>query len=115
MLLDCFTIPTVMVLSSIFLDAKYGREHIVGVFLCLFGISILVLSDVLNSKEAASNHNWNYDALLGDILCLCGAAIYGCSNVAQEFLVKKNDRVSEISHRFDASRSTQRSASFSEC
>ncbi len=35
MLLDCFSIPCVMILSFIFLKAQYSRLHLYGVFVCL--------------------------------------------------------------------------------
>ncbi|KUF99272.1 hypothetical protein AM588_10008509 [Phytophthora nicotianae] len=89
MLLDCFTIPVVMLLSTVFLRAKYTRSHFVGVLFCLVGISVLVISDVIRDQETMS---WDVSALYGDFLCLFGSAVYACSNVGQEYLVKKENR-----------------------
>jgi len=50
MLLDCFTIPSVMFLSYCFLGATYKRLHIAGVFVCCAGLSLVVISDALASK-----------------------------------------------------------------
>ncbi|KAH7474088.1 hypothetical protein PRIC1_014401 [Phytophthora ramorum] len=93
MLLDCFTIPVVMLLSSVFLRAKYTRSHFVAVLFCLVGISVLVISDVIRDEELAS---WDVSALYGDFLCLLGSAVYACSNVGQEYLVKKENRRMEF-------------------
>ncbi|KAF1329748.1 Drug/metabolite transporter, partial [Globisporangium splendens] len=93
MLLDCFTIPAVMLLSAGFLSAKYTRMHFVAVGFCLGGITILVVSDILRDKANWDGQsNWNASALYGDFLCLLGSSIYACSNVGQEYLVKKKDR-----------------------
>ncbi|TMW60309.1 hypothetical protein Poli38472_000351 [Pythium oligandrum] len=92
MLLDCFTIPVVMLLSSMFLNAQYSREHFVAVAFCLGGISVLVISDIIRDAEDWSSSSWSLSALYGDFLCLLGSAIYACSNVAQEYLVKKKNR-----------------------
>jgi len=37
--------------------------------------------------------NTGSNTLIGDVLCLSGAALYGISNVAEEFLVKKFSRI----------------------
>lgn len=65
MLLDCFSIPCVMVLSKLFIGSNYNKTHIAGVIICILGMGCIVLSDIYyNTNEKASN------ALLGDILCL---------------------------------------------
>ncbi|KAJ0395550.1 hypothetical protein ATCC90586_007775 [Pythium insidiosum] len=93
MLLDCFTIPVVMLLSAMFLNAKYSRCHYIAVLFCLAGISILVISDILRDPTAqGATSSWSWSALYGDFLCLLGSAIYACSNVGQEYLVKKKNR-----------------------
>ncbi|KAF1774725.1 Solute carrier family 35 member SLC35F1/F2/F6 [Phytophthora cactorum] len=92
MLLDCFTIPVVMLLSTVFLRAKYTRSHFVAVLFCLVGISVLVISDVIRDQETMLKASWDISALYGDFLCLFGSAVYACSNVGQEYLVKKENR-----------------------
>jgi solute carrier family 35 protein F1/2 len=111
MLLDCFTIPVVMLLSYRFLGTRYTRAHFLGVGLCLLGIVALVASDVLappqptdssadgggggGGGEAAQQSAGaaSSDALFGDLLCLVAATLYAVSNVGQEILVKTHDRV----------------------
>ena len=52
-LLDCSTIPTVMLLSWLFLSVRYLISHIVGVCVCLVGIACLIWADILDDKGAA--------------------------------------------------------------
>ena len=98
MLLDCFTIPCVMLLSRIFLRTRYHALHGWGVALCVLGLAGLVISDVIASNGNSSgtdDGDASGDAgssLSGDVCCLLGAALYAVSNVAQEVLVKTQDR-----------------------
>ena len=85
-LLDCFTIPSVMVLSLLFLKVQFNRKHITGCVLCLIGLVILVVSDV-NNKQPAT------DPLRGDLLVFLGCILYSISNVAQEHIVKNHDTI----------------------
>lgn len=87
MLLDCFTIPCVMVLSRVFLRTRYHAVHGVGVAICIAGLACLVVSDHLADNNASAGNS-----LLGDAYCLMGAALYAVSNVCQEALVKTHDR-----------------------
>ena len=67
MLLDCFSIPCVMLLSHIFLKAKYNRMHFVGVVVCLLGLGCILLSDAVAGTDSDKN---GQHPLKGDILCL---------------------------------------------
>lgn len=85
MLLDCWTIPVVMVLSFFFLRARFRVCHYVGVVLCVLGLALLVVSDLLKGETLTSGSKpW-----LGDLLCIAGATLYGIIDVCQESLVKK--------------------------
>lgn len=67
MLLDCFSIPCVMLLSHLFLKAKYSPRHLVGVVVCLMGMACIIISDYYSDNGgcgACSN------PIYGDILCL---------------------------------------------
>ncbi|KAG5178733.1 hypothetical protein JKP88DRAFT_281000 [Tribonema minus] len=86
MLLDCFSIPVAMLMSRLFLDARYTSKHLLGVLLCLVGLALTVIND-LEDKTAMKGHSFK-----GDLLCLGGAFLYGCLNVMQESIVKKHDR-----------------------
>jgi solute carrier family 35 protein F1/2 len=100
MLLDCFSIPCVMMLSFCFLGAKYRRQHIVGVVICLFGMGCIILSDSSNLDDIGPSQGddggddqKSSNAVKGDILCLIGTSLYALSNVLQEAMVKTKDRV----------------------
>ncbi|KAK4295535.1 hypothetical protein Pmani_031909 [Petrolisthes manimaculis] len=88
-LLDCFVVPVVLALSWLFLKVRYKLVHVLGVGLCLLGVGCLVWANVEDGKAAIPG----YDRLLGDMLCLGGATLYGISNVAQEYVVKTYDSV----------------------
>ena len=76
-LLDSFTIPVVMLLSYIVFKSRYKAGHIVGAILCTSGLGLLVVSDGF-SNSGGSN------PILGDILVILGAIVYGICNVSQE-------------------------------
>ncbi|KAF5835255.1 solute carrier family 35, member F1 [Dunaliella salina] len=79
-LLDCFTIPAVMVLSWLVLRARYGVGHLLGAVMCCIGLGVLVLTD-RQSETGGPN------TLLGDSLVLFGATVYAVCNVTQERLL----------------------------
>ncbi|XP_031574432.1 solute carrier family 35 member F1-like [Actinia tenebrosa] len=87
--LDCFSLPTVLVLSLIFLKVRYKLVHYISVVVCLVGIACLVTADYYGSRYYGPGSN----QILGDALVLCGSILYGLSNVSQEFLVKTFSRV----------------------
>lgn len=78
-----------MVLSRTFMRAKYTRNHLVGVALCLGGLGLTVMSDLAGQERTDDYPH----ALKGDVLCILGAAAYAGSNVMQENFVKNHDRV----------------------
>lgn len=77
-----------MLLSWLFLSVRYLLPHILGVAACMVGISLIILADAQSGRGAQGGQ----DRLLGDLLCLAGALLYGAANVAEEFLVKQYDR-----------------------
>ncbi|CAM9614326.1 unnamed protein product, partial [Ectocarpus fasciculatus] len=89
MLLDCFSIPCVMLLSYVFLSAKYTCTHLVGVLICLAGMACIIVSDSLSGGGGCEDCS---NPFYGDMLCLVGTSLYAISNVVQEKLVKHNDR-----------------------
>lgn len=88
-LLDCFAIPCTMILSIIFLDARYATRHYFGTLLCLLGLFCNVFSDAYSGPD--SNQSYP-NSSLGDFLCLLAYFLYAISNVLQEYLVKYVDR-----------------------
>ena len=92
MLLDCFAIPCVLVLSKFALDAQFTRLHLVGAAACVVGAALTVFSDVLPPPWGAGGGAIDLTPaphpLVGDALCMAGAALYAASNVMQEYLVR---------------------------
>ncbi|WVZ65543.1 hypothetical protein U9M48_014889 [Paspalum notatum var. saurae] len=88
MLLDCWSIPCVIVLTWIFLKTKYGLRKLIGVGVCVAGLILVVFSDV-HASDRASGPN----PLKGDLLVIGGSMLYAISNVTEEFYVKKSNRV----------------------
>ncbi|KAL9242499.1 hypothetical protein vseg_016491 [Gypsophila vaccaria] len=89
MLLDCWAIPCVIILTWLFLKTKYGWRKFLGVAICIAGIVLIVFSDV----NAEVRKEGGSDPLKGDMLVLAGATLYGVANVSEEFLVKNADKV----------------------
>jgi solute carrier family 35 protein F1/2 len=108
-LLDCFTIPVVMLLSWLLLRARYKPGHYIGAVCCIAGLAVLVLGDsktagnsistggapmglfgllkgILTGSSSSSSSSGSYP-LLGDSLVLLGAVLYGICNVTQELLL----------------------------
>ena len=83
MLLDCFAIPFAMVLSYFLLNARYKTFHLVGGVVCMIGMGVSVISDVLHNPSPDTYSN----PLLGDMLTILAASLYACSNVLQERLL----------------------------
>ncbi|XP_044498130.1 solute carrier family 35 member F1-like isoform X1 [Mangifera indica] len=92
MLLDCWSIPCVMVFTWIFLKTKYRFKKITGVLVCIAGLVLVVFSDVHSGDRAAGSN-----PRLGDGLVIAGATLYSISNVSEEFLVKNADRIELMS------------------
>ncbi|KAL4273400.1 hypothetical protein GQ457_13G028340 [Hibiscus cannabinus] len=92
MLLDCWTIPSVMLLTYIFLKTKYRFRKVAGVIVCVAGLVMVVFSDVhAGDRSGGSNPR------KGDLLVIAGATLYAICNVSEEFLVKNADRVELMS------------------
>eukprot|EP01018_Ginkgo_biloba_P032554 Gb_22149 [translate_table: standard] len=88
MLLDCWTIPCVLLLTWIFLKTKYKIGQFIGVAVCVGGLVLVVFSDVhASDRERGSN------PIRGDMLVIGGSMLYAISNVSEEFCVKNVDRV----------------------
>ncbi|KAB2622972.1 solute carrier family 35 member F1-like [Pyrus ussuriensis x Pyrus communis] len=92
MLLDCWSIPCVMLLTWIFLKTKYRFAKITGVVVCVAGLVMVVFSDVHAGDRAGGSK-----PSVGDALVIAGATLYAVSNVSEEFLVKNADRVELMS------------------
>jgi solute carrier family 35 protein F1/2 len=76
MLLDCWTIPCVLLLTWFLLNTHYLRGHFAGVCFCVLGLGLVLLSDV-----HAGDRSGGSNVLLGDTLILVAATLYGVTNV----------------------------------
>ncbi|XP_071956257.1 solute carrier family 35 member F1-like [Antedon mediterranea] len=83
-LLDCISIPAVLLLSYVILKTKFFANHIIGIIVCLIGVPLMVWADLKTGRS----HTNGSDKLLGDMLCIVGASLYGVSNVAEEYAVR---------------------------
>lgn len=82
MLLDCVSIPAVMVLGYFFLVHRFQWPQYVGVAMCVAGVVALVLSDWLEGAFTGTHNAQNM--LLGDGLVILAALLYAASNTGQE-------------------------------
>eukprot|EP00762_Andalucia_godoyi_P005847 ANDGO_06996.mRNA.1 putative solute carrier family 35 member C320.08 len=89
MLLDCLTIPFVMILSVMFLKTKYSWKHLLVVLYTISGAILLVFTDFMDENGDESNSS---DAWIGDLLCVASSLCYAISNVFQESVVKEYER-----------------------
>jgi solute carrier family 35 protein F1/2 len=91
-LLDCFTIPCVMVFSRFLIRPKptYNRWQLLGALVSILGMILLVVIDVLGesrSKDGDDNRE-SKNIGLGDAFCLIASLLYAASNVLCEKLLK---------------------------
>lgn len=87
MLCDAMCIPSVFVLSWIFLRSKFQKRHYFAVILCLVGLAIMIVTDAKKSSPGAKQ------PIIGDIMALSASVLYAVSNICQEVLVKSDDWV----------------------
>lgn len=80
MLLDCWSIPCVIVLTWIFLKTKYGFRKFFGVGVCVAGLILVVFSDVHASDRVSK------DILL---INLYYSSIYLFPQVFSRILIRK--------------------------
>ncbi|CAL9120360.1 unnamed protein product [Musa textilis] len=86
-LLDCWTIPWVIILTWLVLGTKYSPWQFLGAAVCVLGLGLVLLSDAGISGGGGTK------PIIGDILVIAGTFCYAFSNVSEEYCVKKKDRV----------------------
>lgn len=94
MLLDCWTIPCVLLLTWLILKTRYVQNHFIGVAICVGGLIMVIFSDVHAQDRSSGGSN----VLLGDLLVLAASMLYAVSNVSEEFVVKKVDQIEFLAH-----------------
>ncbi|KAI5425514.1 uncharacterized protein LOC127125664 isoform X2 [Lathyrus oleraceus] len=90
-LLDCWTVPWVILLTWIVLGTRYSLWQLFGGTLCVLGLSLVLLSDTRDGGDGGGSK-----IILGDVLVIVGTVFYAISNVGEEFCVKKKDRVEVV-------------------
>ncbi|KAI4215341.1 MAG: hypothetical protein LQ351_002241 [Letrouitia transgressa] len=88
-LINFFAIVMVVIVSFVFLKVRYHCTQVAGILVCIGGMGILVGSDHITGAADPLNPIGKGDQVKGDLFALLGAAFYGLSNVAEEFLVSK--------------------------
>ncbi|GAB2300702.1 hypothetical protein Dimus_034740 [Dionaea muscipula] len=90
-LLDCWTVPWVIILTWIFIGTRYSIWQYVGAATCILGLSLVFLSDAgVDSGSGGSK------PLLGDFMVVAGTIFYAISNVGEELCVKRKDLVEVV-------------------
>ncbi|EPY34064.1 solute carrier family 35, member F1/2 [Angomonas deanei] len=87
-LLNCFTVPCVLVLSFFLLKAKFALTHILG---CVFAVGGLALLIGVNA-DGVSRDGKGSKTVLGNILALIASALYATSNVLMEWFIKPREK-----------------------
>ncbi|XP_059083664.1 solute carrier family 35 member F2-like [Tigriopus californicus] len=88
-LLDCFCLPTVLILSWLILRARYKLTHIGGMALALMSVVSLVWIDIDDGKGGVTSGGRN--RLIGDMLTLSGSFLTGITFVGLEHSVRFHD------------------------
>uniref|UniRef100_A0A0D3CUS0 EamA domain-containing protein n=1 Tax=Brassica oleracea var. oleracea TaxID=109376 RepID=A0A0D3CUS0_BRAOL len=78
MLLDCWAIPCVLVLTWVFLKTRYSLMKISGVVVCILGVVMVVFSDVHVGDRSGGR-----DPVKGDFLVIAAATLYAISNTSE--------------------------------
>jgi len=84
-LLDCLTIPCVMILGRIVFARPWVVSRLCSAGLCVAGIVVLVLTDISRNDSSSSSAS---NPLLGDVFCVLSALLYALSNIGCEALLK---------------------------
>ena len=90
MLLDSFSVPCALLLSKLYLGAKFTKRHYAGVLMCMVGMTVTILSDFEPHK--GENFPDSEHRLVGDCIVLFGAFLMAVSNVIQEPIMKNHDK-----------------------
>ncbi len=91
-IIDCFSIPSVMLISFFLLRSRYQWKHYFGVSLCIAGVLGIIANDTWIKSEGSDKGREGQTSLTGDLLAVGGAFLYACSNVLQEKMVKYGER-----------------------
>jgi drug/metabolite transporter (DMT)-like permease len=96
-LFDAFAIPSAMTLSYLTLGRRYRWLHMIGATICLFGMTVNVITDYKSDENKVSavgktrtDGSEHYpDKVLGDALAIIGGILYGINDVFAERCVRE--------------------------
>jgi len=77
-----------MLFTVLLTRVRYTSKHVLGAGVCVVGLGLLVLSDLLVHRV----ENQSSNVALGDGLVLISCLFYAMSNLSQELLVKQHQR-----------------------
>ncbi|KAI8341564.1 solute carrier family 35 member SLC35F1/F2/F6 [Blakeslea trispora] len=63
LVLSSWSIPCIMLLSALFLSAKYSKLHVQSAIICLIGLGLLIWGDTMGSEGDSTGNieiNWPY-------------------------------------------------------
>ena len=83
--LDAVAIPSAMIFSRLCLRRRYVSAHLIGVAVCLCGMSTNVFADY--ESEGMDDESYPYSAM-GDFLAILGGLMFGARDVLTELSVK---------------------------
>ncbi|XP_053566769.1 solute carrier family 35 member F1 [Bombina bombina] len=92
-LLSCFVIPVVILLSWFFLLVRYKILHFIGAVACILGIGCMAGADILVGRQQGEDFYPGDSKLIGDVLVLGGATLYGIASVCQEYIIRNLSRI----------------------
>jgi len=84
-LLMSLSIPSTMISSVVLLKRHYTKYHYLGASICFIGSSLTVLSDTNKTEDASTSSD---SSLVGDVLAIFGAILYGLVDTLMEWAVK---------------------------
>jgi len=84
-LLDAWAIPSCVFFSWVFMRVKYTWTQLLGILICVGGLGLLVASDQITDKDYPV-----VNRVKGDLFMLAGATLYGFTNAAEEFFVRRS-------------------------
>lgn len=94
-IISTFTTPAVMILSIVFLGAKYLWNNWLGAIFTVIGVISLYITQILSMPEPGDDVS---NATFGYFLAIVSALSYGVSNVTMEYTVKLNNDTKDISY-----------------
>jgi solute carrier family 35 protein F1/2 len=83
-LLDCFSLPCVILISVMFFNGSYKNFQFIAVAVCIAGVVLLVLAD----HHYQSTESSRASPLIGDLFALLGASMYALSSTLVEKISK---------------------------